>query len=265
MSPCIFSHTCRVLTGQQTSHKLSPVASGVSGLSRTQLPLQKKNQPFLPLGNTKTGHSSITITLIKRETKDQHSSSSRIRTGLNQSFSHTPQLSLLDSISKRQLALKQGSFLGEFRSFKHGQKTLFRYDLGKKKSQVNVNKNKRCSLWASASFMFLQRREKPLMQLPQKSRCQQFGAVPSVPVFCFSCLSSPSRLMLHFAFPRCIRWVKEWSEHICGNPLFAWWTYLFTPGSSHLEVITAPLSQPLITGFVVQSRSFKSSQLERLY
>lgn len=114
-------------------------------------------------------------------------------------------------------------------------------------------------------FMFLQRREKPLMQLPQKSRCQQFGAVPSVPVFCFSCLSSPSRLMLHFAFPRCIRRVKEWSEHIRGNPLFAWWTYLFTPGSSHLEVITAPLSQPLITGFVVQSRSFKSSQLERLY
>lgn len=114
-------------------------------------------------------------------------------------------------------------------------------------------------------FMFLQRREKPLMQLPQKSRCQRFGAVPSVPVFCFSCLSSPSRLMLHFAFPRCIRRVKEWSEHIRGNPLFAWWTYLFTPGSSHLEVITAPLSQPLITGFVVQSRSFKSSQLERLY
>lgn len=45
---------------------------GVSDLSRTQLPLQEK--PFPPKGNTKTGQTSITITLIKRETKAQHSS-----------------------------------------------------------------------------------------------------------------------------------------------------------------------------------------------
>lgn len=39
-------------------------------LSRVQLPLQKK--PFRPKGNTKTGHTSIKISLIKRETKAQH-------------------------------------------------------------------------------------------------------------------------------------------------------------------------------------------------
>lgn len=41
-------------------------------MSRTQLPLHEK--PFPPKGNTKTGQTSITITLIKRETKAQHSS-----------------------------------------------------------------------------------------------------------------------------------------------------------------------------------------------
>lgn len=106
LSPCIFTYTCRVRTGQQTPRRLSPVASGVSGLSRAQLPLQKKL--VLPLGNTKTGHSSITITLIKRETKAQHTSSSRIGRGLNQSLSDAPQLLLLDSISKRQTSTKTG-------------------------------------------------------------------------------------------------------------------------------------------------------------
>ena len=56
-------------------------------------PSAAKTQPFLPQGYTKTGQSSITITLIKRETKAQHSHKQQtvleiVNRGLNQNFSY---------------------------------------------------------------------------------------------------------------------------------------------------------------------------------
>lgn len=51
----------------------------------TNQPSSAKTQPFVPQGCTKTGHTSITITLIKKETKAQHLHSTReVTGGLNQ-------------------------------------------------------------------------------------------------------------------------------------------------------------------------------------
>lgn len=214
---------------------------GVSDLNRTQLPLQEK--PFPPKGNTKTGQTSITITLIKRETKAQHSSrqwttlqsQNRFKSKLErygQSCYRTP--SAKDKAQINRSLVFVSSWALNVAKRHHSKLTQANF------SQVNVNKKGSCSLRAFGYLRFNKGGEKTLVQLPQKYRCQQFWAIPSVLVSYFFCLSSCSHLMLRFAFPRCFRWVKEWSENIHGNPLFAWWTYLFTPGSSHLEVITSP-------------------------
>lgn len=55
-----------------------------------------------------TGHSSITITLIKRETKAQHSREQQttpetVNRGLNQNFSYVLKLAARDTISKNKL------------------------------------------------------------------------------------------------------------------------------------------------------------------
>ncbi len=96
--------------GQQTSHTLSPGAWRVSGLSTARLALQKHNL-FPPQGYTKTGHSSITITLIKREKKAQHlhkqlTMPEIVNRGLNQNFSCMPKLVVHDSISINKLVNK---------------------------------------------------------------------------------------------------------------------------------------------------------------
>ncbi len=85
------------------------VPGGASGLSPAQPALQK--QPFPPQGYTKTGHSSITITLIKRETKAQHSHKQqttleRVKGSLNQNFSDMLKLVVQDFISKNKLVRK---------------------------------------------------------------------------------------------------------------------------------------------------------------
>ena len=115
MSQCVSVHLYLNMQGLHRSaditHTLFPGACRVSGLSTAQLALQKK-QPFLPPGYTKTGHSSITITLISRETKAQHSHELQtmqeiVNRGLNQHFSDMLKLVLQDSISKTNLLTTQ--------------------------------------------------------------------------------------------------------------------------------------------------------------
>lgn len=70
-------------------------------------PRDAKTQPFLPQGNDKTGHSSITITLIKRENKAQHLHKAReVNSSLYQNFRCMFKLGVLDFISKNKLVSK---------------------------------------------------------------------------------------------------------------------------------------------------------------
>ena len=109
VSQCVSVHIylCRVSTGQQASHTPSPGAWRVSGLSTGQPALQKHNL-FRLEATLKTGHSSITITLIRRETKAQHSHKRQtmqeiVNRGLNQNFSYMLKLVAHDSISRNKL------------------------------------------------------------------------------------------------------------------------------------------------------------------
>lgn len=110
------------------------------------------------------------------------------------------------------------------------------------KSQGDLNKCfqfQTCSQWAFPYLWFI----KGTVSFSCLRRVSVSGFDPFLSVLVFSVsprLSHPLALRFCFAFPRCIRRVKAWSEHIHGNPLFAWWTYLFTPGSPLLEVITPP-------------------------
>lgn len=170
---------------------------GVSDLNRTQLPLQEK--PFPPKGNTKTGQTSITITLIKRETKAQHSSrqwttlqsQNRFKSKLErygQSCYWTPSAKDKAAQTNRSLVLVSSWALNVAKRH-HLKVTLANF------SQVNVNKKGSCSLRAFGYLRFNKGGEKKaLVQLPQKSRCQQFWAIPSVLVSSF--FASPHALTL---------------------------------------------------------------------
>lgn len=113
MSQCVSVH---LYLNMQSLHRSADITRTVSwcleGLRFEYSPTSSaKTYPFLPRGYTKTGHSSITITLIKRETKAQHSHKQQttleiVSRGLNQNFSCMPKLVVHDSISKTKLVNK---------------------------------------------------------------------------------------------------------------------------------------------------------------
>lgn len=102
MSQCVSVHLYLNMQGLHRSADITYTVSWcLEGLRFEYSPTSSaKTQPFLPQGYTKTGHSSITITLIKREIKAQQEIVNR---GLNQNFSYMPKLVVHDSISKNKL------------------------------------------------------------------------------------------------------------------------------------------------------------------
>lgn len=135
---------------------------GVSDSNRTQLPLQEK--PFPPKGNTKTGQTSITITLIKRETKAQHSSrkwttlqsQNRFKSKLErygQSCYWTPSAKDKAAQTNRSLVLVSSWALNVAKRH-HSKLTQANF------SQVNVNKKGSFSLRAFGYLRYNKRGEK---------------------------------------------------------------------------------------------------------